>query len=483
MQRVRVTRSAWEEASMSLRHRSAEAADRLPFGYRLHFVTPMRLSVAAIATVAALALAVLLWPISDGPPVASESADPTASVAQSAAASASPQPTPSASPTMTASPTPAPTPRAQWNVLTWSDPVTPPFVVHLADLVPWDDGYVAVGSVEVSADRADAAFLTSPDGLHWTITHQVRPGSDRLPAHLVAVGDELLAFSTVTADGTVPLIWSSPDGTSWLLDDDPSWEAAWTGLDLGPMPATWDVTQHAPVTGLVDVASGPEGLVVIGNAYRDGGMAPLLLHSADALAWSSVSLPADSPSAMLNSVVVRNGGFVMVGANGVGPETQTAEPAAWASHDGVRWTRATVDAANLAQPGIGGELGPILAGEDGLVACRGNREMSAGGPRYFLPFISADGSRWEAADDPNGSPACGWAASDGVRIVALGPGLAPIPWPGLSMAWVSTDGSTWQPMGLSSTLPDLLERFWVVPDGVIYAGVQSFWFGTPGAGL
>lgn len=467
---------------MSLRHRAAQAADPLPIGYRHHFVTPMRLSIAAIATVAALVLAILLWPSSDGPPIGSESAEPTDSVVTSTAPSAQAQPTTSAVATVTAEPTPAPTPRLEWDVLTWSDPVTPPFVVHLADLVPWDQGYVAVGSVEVSADRADAAFLTSPDGLHWTIAHQAQPGSDRLPAHLVALGDELLAFSIVRVSGTVPLIWSSQDGTGWSLVDHPSWETAWAGLDLGPMPATWDVTQHEPATGLVDVASGPEAVVVIGNAYRDGGMAPLLLHSADGRAWSSVSLPADSPSAMLNSLVARENGFVMVGASGVGPETQTAELAAWASHDGVTWARATIDAAQLAQPGIGGELGPIRAGEDGLVACGGNREMSAGGYRYFLPFVSADGSHWELAEDLNGFPACGWAASDGDRIVALGPGLAPIPWPGLSMAWVSSDGSTWQPMELTSTLPDMLERFWVVPDGVIYAGVQSFWFGAPSAG-
>jgi hypothetical protein len=46
------------------------------------------------------------------------------------------------------------------------------------------------------------------------------------------------------------------------------------------------------------------------------------------------------------------------------------------------------------------------------------------------------------------------------------------------MAWVATDGVTWEPLAVSRTLTDMLERFWVVPDGVIYAGEQSFWFGT-----
>lgn len=466
---------------MSLRHRWSDAADRLPIGHQLHLVTPMRLSLVVVATAAVLALAVLFWPSTDGVPVASESAAPTPSVAPSISPATTAEASPSAEPTATTTPAPTPTPRAEWSALTWSDPVTPPFVVHLADLVPWNDGYVAVGSVEVATDRVDAAFLTSPDGLHWTVMNQVQPGSDRLPAHLVALEDEVLAFSNVSVDGSVPIIWSSRDGTSWSPVGT-SWRDAWEGLDLGPMPATWDVTQHSPVTGLVDVASGPAGLVVIGNAFADDGMVPVLLHSVDGRAWSVGSLPADSPSAMLNSVVARAGGFVAVGAIGIGPDTATAEPAAWASDDGETWTRATVEGDTFTQPALGGEFGPLLSGEDGLVTCRGNREMGAGGPRFWMPFLSADGTRWEVTADLNESPACGWAAADGERIVVLGPGVTPSPWPGLSMAWISTDGATWEPLELGSTLPDMMERFWVVPDGVIYAGVESFWFGTPETG-
>ena len=60
------------------------------------------------------------------------------------------------------------------------------------------------------------------------------------------------------------------------------------------------------------------------------------------------------------------------------------------------------------------------------------------------------------------------------------PGLAsdPAQWPGISEGWVSTDGATWTPMSQSRVVDDMVEAMWVVPDGVIYAGVQSFWFGT-----
>jgi hypothetical protein len=473
---------------MSLRRRWSDARDRLPIGHRLHLVTPLRLSVAAVAAAAVLAMAVLSWPDTDAGPIASEIAVPSPSVAASespapsVAPSLSAVPTAIATPTASPAPTPAPTPMAEWDSLTWSDPFTPEYVMHLADVAPWDDGYVAVGSVVWDAtSRTDAVFFSSPDGTRWSAMSEAQPATDRPPRHLAVMGDEVLAFSSLVVEGSAPLVWSSLQGVTWspvAVD----WRDAWSALDLGPMPASWDITQHAPVTGLVDVASGSGGVVVIGNAYADDGMAPVLLHSVDGRTWSETSLPADSPSAMLNSVVARAGGFVAVGAVGIGPDTATAMPAAWTSNDGVTWTRTNVEGNAFTDPLLGGEFGPLLSGADGLVTCRGNREMGAGGPRFWMPFLSADGTRWDVADDLNGSPACGWAADDGRRLVVLGPSMAPIPWPGLSMAWVSTDGANWTPMELSATLPDMLERFWVVPDGVIYAGVQSFWFGTPEPG-
>jgi hypothetical protein len=48
----------------------------------------------------------------------------------------------------------------------------------------------------------------------------------------------------------------------------------------------------------------------------------------------------------------------------------------------------------------------------------------------------------------------------------------------VTVASASTDGVEWHLLELGSTLTDRLERFWVVPNGVIYAGEQSFWFGT-----
>ena len=129
------------------------------------FTTPVRLAIIAVTVMAAIALVFFLLPRGeDTPPVAGGSASATAS----AEASPSVTPTPTLEPAPTPTPEPTPTPIARWTGLTWSDPVTPSFVVHLNDLVPWNDGYVAVGTVETESGPA-ARILTSPDGLNWTV--------------------------------------------------------------------------------------------------------------------------------------------------------------------------------------------------------------------------------------------------------------------------------------------------------------------------
>ena len=120
------------------------------------FTTPVRLAIIAVTVIAAIALVFFLLPRGeDTPPVAGGSASATAS----AEASPTATPTPTLEPAPTPTPEPTPTPIARWTGLDWSDPVTPSFVVHLNDLVPWDDGYVAVGSVEVDAARSGPPSL------------------------------------------------------------------------------------------------------------------------------------------------------------------------------------------------------------------------------------------------------------------------------------------------------------------------------------
>jgi hypothetical protein len=94
----------------------------------------VRLSLIGIVVLAIVVASFILLPRSDNgsPPNGGASATPEAS-------------TPTIEPTSTPEPTPELV--AVWTGLTWSDPVTPSFVVHVYDLLPWGDGYVAVGEV------------------------------------------------------------------------------------------------------------------------------------------------------------------------------------------------------------------------------------------------------------------------------------------------------------------------------------------------
>jgi hypothetical protein len=322
--------------------------------------------------------------------------------------------------------------------------------------------------------------------LNWTIGQRDDAG---VPSHLAALNDDLFAIShSVPPPGVIvgappsTFISRSTDGATWEHIDSQSWFEGWADAWAGPGPETtlaWDETQWDITPGFLDVASGPDGLVAIGNSFGDDAMAPIILHSSDGQSWTAVVLPSGSDSALLNAVAVHDGRFVITGATGVWADPATATAAAWYSDDGLSWVRAPVDDGGLAWEGVGTEFGPLYPGADGLLTCRGNREMGAGGWRYMMEWVSTDGTSWWPASNLDQNPGCSWAASDGARIVALGPRPGPPEWPGVTGAWTSTDGDQWQPLSLSSTLGDMLERFWVVPDGVVYAGEQSFWLGTP----
>jgi hypothetical protein len=352
--------------------------------------------------------------------------------------------------------------------------------------------------VPVGAGLSQAAFLTSPDGLNWTVTYQVDPVGERFPEHLVALGDSLFAFSPRALDDVEivlpsggysgPLMWTSTDGTEWTLVDSPSWEEGWRGAGqhAGALPAGWDPTQYAIETGLVDVASGPDGLVAIGNSFSNGGLGPILLHSVDGQTWSQVSLPAGSVSPLLNDVEPYHGGFVLVGATDIGADPSTATPAAWFSGDGTNWSRATVNVDETLFPeggpeGIGYQITRVAAGADGLVGWWGQRGMTIGVPTSFGEWTSADGQTWQQRDADTYPPYyTGAVAGDGVRMVLLPNTFHPDTGESspIDTASVSTDGVTWSELALSAEMSDLPEGFWVVPGGVIYAGVQSFWFGA-----
>ena len=446
----------------------------------LRFSTPLRIGVVAVLAMAAIVLGSVLVPRDGGTaPIAGGSATASAA-AEPDTPSPEPRPTFSPAPTLLATPQLTPEPIAEWTGLTWLDPVTPPFVVYLSDLLPWGGGYVGVGSVGADYTTSQAAFLTSPDGLHWSIADQFDPGAHRHPWRLVSFGDELFAFSGGDAEFTdegmviaeLPLIWRSRDGTTWTPVESAAWNSVWSDA--------W----------LIDVESGPDGIIAIGNHrtgdYSQLSVDPVVLRSMNGVDWDEGEITGGTEQSVVTDIIGFAGGFALLGGDETGTVSGVGMPRAWFSDDGVTWLPAPVEGASDADNHFEHDRFGAQAASDGLFAR--TQMLCAGCSEPSLDWVSSDGRAWHRASGievPGG-----WMASDGTRIVSFGSGVREAPvHPGgdvdvdeasfsFTHAWTSNDGVTWTELTLSHPMTDLIDQFWVVPDGVIYAGEQSFWFGT-----
>jgi hypothetical protein len=439
---------AGREAPMSLRNRVADVIDRAPVSRRLWFAPPMKLSLAAVGAVAVLVLAVLF--------VGSQMVGPTPSQTPEPSVSASVEPMPSASSEPTAVPTPVPTPGvAAWTGLEWSVGSNAEGSWSVSDVVPWRDGYLGVGPSR-HGDQASgtqttsAAFYTSADGLHWTLVQESDPIDEGTAsqshgwflAHIVPIGDALLAIGDNPFIPSAPSLWRTEDGSSWSPLDSPTWRDAWAGNTL------------------LSVAAGPTGVVVVGaEGSGDSPQGPpLIIHSSDGLTWDRLDMSTAFDKAYLWDVTSYAGGFVVVGRVGeatvLGDPPAVGKPAAWTSADGMTWLAAEVEGTEA----IGAFLYTVVAGSDGLFATGRQGDPLAGGEQPLSGWASTDGRSWQlrgemGADLPlaTGNPAMVYG--DGEHMVMFGRESCKTT---ELLAWTSLDGVSWTPLtfsGETSYLP------------------------------
>lgn len=465
------------EAPMSLRNRVADLIDRAPVSRRLWFSPPLKLSLAAVAAVAVVVMAFLVVrPLVVGP-TNSQTPEPSAS-----ASASSVEPSPSAQPTATLEPTATPAPPvAAWTGLDWAPARFARdgwWVIN--DVVSWGTGYVGVGSSRQRDATAEpgtwntsaAAFFTSADGQHWTIAQEGEPISsdyqspeDLLPAHLVVVGDRLLAIGPTPFGTGAPMLWGSEDGSTWTVLENASWKGALTGNTL------------------LSLAAGPTGVVVVG---AEGNMCcanpqgpPLIIHSADGVTWDRLDLSAAFDKAYFRDVAAYAGGFAIVGRVGAaevrGSEPPLGVPAAWTSLDGVTWSRVEVEGSQA----TGAFLTTVIAGADGLFATgrqTDTTQLSGQGP--LSGWASTDGRSWHLLGAfgtdllPGiGNPA--QVAGDGRHMVLFGRESCKTT--ELS-AWSSLDGVTWTRLAFSGTTQYLI----LVPGPICNDdGTEGASVGTP----
>ncbi len=504
---------AGDGAPTSLRYRLRTITDAPTARRRSWFAPLLQLSAAALAVVAAIALG---WTFLQGPIVGVK---PTSSPEPSSSAPApTSSPTDSQTPSETPSESPPPTqPPSGWTGLEWSDPVVPAVQggLRIVDVVPWGGAYVAVGETGVTDPERNlkGVFLTSPDGLGWTVVQTgdlVRSGE--WMTHVFVLNGRLLATAegggvdcppdtTCPPPDFSPEMWTSADGTDWTPVNSPSWHAAWSNAG-------------APMF----MVAGDGGIIAVG--YQGNGVGepgqkpppaiPVVFHSVDGMTWQQADLTQGFDHAMFRDAVAFAGGFVIVGRDGVrDPATEVVDgpyplglgrPAAWVSADGLHWTVAEVDGIEIE----GGELSDVEVGADGLFAIGVGSPVA--GDAAPSGWVSVDGATWHVAgrlgiDLPaidqgvNQVPISGstMLKSDGRHIVVLdreSPGSETM------AAWVSTGSESWTRLSFagSASLPKIgqyspqdaqgtyVTGATVLPDRIVVSGygndTYSLWLAT-----
>jgi len=347
----------------------------------------------------------------------------------------------------------------------------------LTEIVGYDGTLWAFGGVD--GDGQDMRVWASTDGLVWERVADDSalggPGNQGLSAAAAGEGGVVAAgFSWTEANGTVPVSWYSPDGSSWTRVE----------LDsvLPPGTQVWDMT--AAGTGFVTVGDRGD------SASEQGDTLGFVLRSDDGVTWDVVDDPAFA-DAQLMAVSVGGPGLV---AGGGAPAAETAP--IWVNPPGTlpttepttppttsttvltapvtavgEWTRWPVDPDIF---GTGAVL-DVVAGGPGLIAVGGTFASCGDGldPCSGAVWLSDDGIIWDRFDDASGvfedaSSIRAVTAGDS-GLVAVGHGAHVEGAPGDPLVWFSPDGMQWS----RSVLPNGTALVDVVATDTGYVAVGS----------
>jgi len=230
----------------------------------------------------------------------------------------------------------------------------------------------SIGTAEIAAgaDRVViiglGAAWTSTDGDTWT-SATVPPVGPAHPTAMTALADGFVALG-VAPGGRRAAAWASADGSSWsAIADQPAFDhfcpsavataptgrIVAVGHDCYPYLArpaaaisdddgqTWDRASGQTALseeGLLSaVVAGASSLVAVGTVIRDvfpGGPGVAMFVSGDGLTWRRTGYFAGSGGGTGPFINAIPGGFLAV-------STGTANPRAFVSVDGLRWTEST----------------------------------------------------------------------------------------------------------------------------------------------
>ena len=285
-----------------------------------------------------------------------------------------------------------------WPALTWSAVDAGPFELadasNVRSVVPWKGGFAAAGSsYDDEAERHTAQIWTTTDGRNWDLVAEL---PDRSVAWLVPWAGDLVLVGNYPTPG----MWRSADAVTWAEVDVPDdWMDVWQPVDLVVGPDAWlvmgVVTFDGPSIWFQGNPGGDWALVTPEELTVDAGGYAIAVGDDLWIAAGAAGAITNEPRSSQEPPIFDHGAF-------------------WWSLDGREWTAASVD-----RPG--GYVSRVLRVAEGWVAIGGDERCS--GCDYFsLAWWSADGKSWEQVDlgipEPNvfqGLHLCG----DGQRGLML----------------------------------------------------------------
>lgn len=169
----------------------------------------------------------------------------------------------------------------------------------------------------------------------------------------------------------------------------------------------------------------------------------------------------------------------MVGSLACELHSERGLAAAWFSEDGIDWEAALMPAVESDD----GKFTTLLVAGGGLLAHTQPVDPPIGAGPTGRWWLSTDARTWRPAEDDGiDVPAGGFALGDGEHIVVLATdaGWSPMigdPYPGLTRAWLSSDGASWAELAVSGTMPERsVQGIWLGQNGVIAIGAEQSWF-------
>ena len=302
---------------------------------------------------------------------------------------------------------------------------------------------VVVGTVITPLGDRDGRIWTSRDGTTWSVAAVAAGGAG--DQRLTSVAGGPLGFVAAGSDGSLPAVWSSPDGMSWTRRP-------------GPFHASQQIQS---------VAIGGRGAVAVGTITTSGDVDGMAWFSVDGSEWRTVPLGqagfTGAGDQAVHAVTAAGGGFVAVGDDASGERTVAVS---WTSADGIAWRRQPASADMAEYPtadSTSGVSARSVAGTGPVIAVGGGYSLQV--------WTSQAGQSWtrEAPPVNNAGSDMALVAFDGTTALVHTNGTL----------WLRRAGGSWSDVGTDSTaFLRSTRRSWVGP--MIRAGSRYLAYGTDG---